>query len=426
MATKAELAAAAKEVAAKEHALQAESRALVIPEASGVQALAMLSGAEFESRLAQLKEGSARVKRIQKEYMTIDEDYGLIPGTPKPTLFKAGAEKLAQLYGLAARIESQFISGDNTSTPPLMYDSQCFLHIGSFAGPIVAVGHGTANSWERRYRRDTKVCPRCKEPKIIKSKFRPGWYCLACKSNFSKDDPEITEQSESATGDTVGAFDLGVTLMKMAEKRSFVDAVLRATATSGLFTQDVAEEPPEIVVEAHEAAEGSQEPEATVRVERSPVATNPEAQAAMADSIAKAADDADVADVADDPMGPAALEARAAGDAVVAAVVEATGGEEVVISPSAVADVQRGGRTAGANDAQIAEVRRLTAELGWGSKGLLAYVYAMFEKDEPEVPSDGREARGILGSYLEGMSSEDIGRLTASLRQDAELAAAKA
>lgn len=32
------------------------------------------------------------------EMMTVNIDYGLIPGTPKPTLFKSGAEKLCSIY----------------------------------------------------------------------------------------------------------------------------------------------------------------------------------------------------------------------------------------------------------------------------------------------------------------------------------------
>lgn len=31
----------------------------------------------------------------------INEDYGTTPGTPKPTLFKPGADKLREVYGLA-------------------------------------------------------------------------------------------------------------------------------------------------------------------------------------------------------------------------------------------------------------------------------------------------------------------------------------
>ena len=38
------------------------------------------------------------------------------------------------------------------------------------------------------------TCPSCGKPKIIKSKYGEGWYCLECKTKFGKDEPRITIQ----------------------------------------------------------------------------------------------------------------------------------------------------------------------------------------------------------------------------------------
>ena len=38
------------------------------------------------------------------------------------------------------------------------------------------------------------TCPECGKPKIIKSKYGPEWYCLACKAKFGQDDPRVTVQ----------------------------------------------------------------------------------------------------------------------------------------------------------------------------------------------------------------------------------------
>lgn len=400
MATKKELAEAAKETVARQQQDTEASTALMVPQTDGVQAMALLSEEAFNARLASLKAGQERIARVQREYMEVDVDYGLIPNTPKPTLFKSGAEKLAQLYGLAARIESQFIGGDNEKTPPLTYDSQCFLHVGSFAGPIVAVGHGTANSWEKRYRREgDKVCPNCSQTAIIKSKpeYGGGWYCFpkkgGCGARYNADDPAIGEQSGSGTGDIASAFDLGVTLMKMAEKRSFVDAVLRATATSGLFTQDVAEEPPEM------AQRPAQEPAAQV-----------------AEAHAAAGADYIDGEVEGDPFDPATVASKAKADAVVAAVVEATGGTEIgedglpIMGPSNVENVERGGHTANASSAQIGAVRSLAEELGWGAKRLIAFANNVFDTDMA-IPADGRVARGEFTAYLDKLSADKIASL---------------
>ncbi len=219
-------------------------------DAAGTFALAMMDEDEFVERLDFMKRGRDRTARIQRELMEVDVDYGLIPGTPKPTLFKPGAEKLALVTGLAANITQTFSPGDGDKTPPLMYSAECALHLGSFSGIVVAVGHGTANSWEKRYRREgAKTCPNCGKPAIIKSKaeYGGGWLCFkkkeGCSSKFRDDDERITQQATDSKGDAVDAWDMTNTLLKMAEKRAFVDAVLRATASSGLFTQDMVEEP---------------------------------------------------------------------------------------------------------------------------------------------------------------------------------------
>ena len=42
---------------------------------------------------------------FSKSIMKPDLDYGIIPGTPKPSLYKPGAEKLRFVYGLTSEIE---------------------------------------------------------------------------------------------------------------------------------------------------------------------------------------------------------------------------------------------------------------------------------------------------------------------------------
>src|SRR5262245_37454344 len=42
---------------------------------------------------------------FSKSILKIDLDYGIIPGTPKPSLYKPGAEKLRFVYGLGSEQE---------------------------------------------------------------------------------------------------------------------------------------------------------------------------------------------------------------------------------------------------------------------------------------------------------------------------------
>lgn len=227
---------------------RAEALAVVSRE-SGVMALAYLPEADFEARLVALKQGQDRVRRVQRELMEVDEDYGVIPGTKKPTLLKPGAEKLCNVYGLVPTYEKETTLGDGATAPHIRVEMTCSLHRGDTLGPIVGVGVGSANSWERkhRYRGAERSCPSCGcEGTIRRSSYEKdgdkGWYCHVksggCGAAFRSDDQQITDQQRGQV-DNEDPFDLDNTLLKMARKRAYVDATLTATATSGMFTQDL-------------------------------------------------------------------------------------------------------------------------------------------------------------------------------------------
>lgn len=229
----------------------AETAALVRREESGVMALAFMDDRDFEHRLEALKKGQDRVRLIQKELMEPDEDYGVIPGTKKPTLLKPGAEKLCNVYGLVPTFEETTIEGDGEKTPTQRVRVTCRLHRGTADGPVVGEGMGAANSWERkhRYRSADRACPACGVVGTIRKSKYPdkqtkdlGWYCHAraggCGANFHSKAPGIVDQ-EVGQIENPDPYDVENTLVKMATKRAYVDATLRATATSGLFTQDL-------------------------------------------------------------------------------------------------------------------------------------------------------------------------------------------
>src|SRR3990167_4495170 len=229
-----------------------DERALVtVPDAqAGTFALASLTDDEFKTRLQALKRGRDRIATIQRELMDRDVDYGTIPGTPKPTLLKPGAEKLCDIYGLRADFMPMRVIGDGIAEPALAYQTRCELHLGYLDGPIVAVGYGSANSWERkhRYRRAERACPECGTiGALLRSKQgKAEWFCWTkkggCGKTFPIADPRVVDQP---LGDIENPdpWDLDTTLLKMAEKRAHVDATLRATAASGLFTQDIEDQP---------------------------------------------------------------------------------------------------------------------------------------------------------------------------------------
>lgn len=229
-----------------------EEMGVTVREQAGMLAMATMSESEFETRLVALKQGQARIKRIKQELMEEDAHYGVIPGTKKPTLLKPGAEVLCSIYGLRPDFIPTLEAGDGVTTPTLRVTMRCELHLGDIAGPVVAVGYGSANSWERkhRYRRGERACPACGVVgQIIKGKdeYGGGWLCWAKKGGCGQKFPDgAAEIEQQQVGDVANPdpYDLENTLVKMAKKRAHIDAALTGTASSDLFTQDLEEQGP--------------------------------------------------------------------------------------------------------------------------------------------------------------------------------------
>lgn len=235
----------------------------------GVGALAAMSDAAFEENLKRLQKGQQRLVELTDKLLERGQDYGTVPGIKKPFLQKPGSEKLANFYGLAIRFEAERVEGDGTVAPPLAYHVRSYAHLGSFDGPVVAQGYGEANSWEPRYRyiEAKRVCPKCNHEGLIKGKIdgklKGKWWCSArdggCNATFEAADPAVTDQNTGKV-DNPDPYGLANTLVKMGEKRAHVDVVLRATGTSGFFSQD--EDSPSVQAQAgHAAPEEDERPE---------------------------------------------------------------------------------------------------------------------------------------------------------------------
>lgn len=183
-----------------------------------------------------------------KFYLRDGEDYGVIPGTGKPTLLKPGADKLCELYGLADTYPDARIHRveDWAKEPPLFdYEVTCVL-IHKSSGIVVGEGMGSCNSYESKYRwRDSsRKCPNCQKEHIIKGKeeYGGGWLCFAkkggCGAKFPDGDARIVGQTIGRIANPDIA-DIKNTMLKMAKKRAKVDATIAATRSSGIFTQDM-------------------------------------------------------------------------------------------------------------------------------------------------------------------------------------------
>lgn len=181
---------------------------------------------------------------VESKEGTTDGDYGTIPGTQKPTLFKPGAEKLCEVYGLAP---DPVILKEIEDYERGLFDYTIKCNLTSRRdGSFVGSGLGSCSSYESKYRWRTaqRKCPSCGQEAIIKGseQYGGGWVCWAkkggCGSKFLDGDKRITDQVGGKVTNPDMA-DVKNTVLKMAKKRALIDVVLSVTRSSGRFAQDL-------------------------------------------------------------------------------------------------------------------------------------------------------------------------------------------
>lgn len=179
------------------------------------------------------------VKDVMAKVMKKDQHYGIVPGCKKPSLWKPGAEILCVTFRLSPVFKSEtLIDGKHMTVRTV-----CTLtHIPS--GQTFGTGEGLCTTREKKYR-------------------------------LRKDQGRVVENNELE--------DCWNTVVKMANKRALVSAVLVVTGASEIFTQDMAEdEEPLVVVDT----------DATVK--DTPKETAPEKKEEPKQTTASTAPDAEV------------------------------------------------------------------------------------------------------------------------------------
>lgn len=216
---------------------------------------------------------------FSKEILKKDLDYGVIPGVQKPSLLKPGAEKLRFVYGLTVEVAK---TGEKIDydREPMIVDYTYKATVKTKQGQILAECEGNANSFEAKFGfiwvREEHL-PEGIDKKYLKTK---GGLHTETEYQFSLNKKETTGQygkpkehwdkweqlvssgkakkvmKKSRSGKDLVAYEytenklmyripnpdvmgLKNTIMKMAQKRAFVGAVLIATGASEFFTQDV-------------------------------------------------------------------------------------------------------------------------------------------------------------------------------------------
>ncbi len=183
-------------------------------------------------------------EQIVGSVLRAGSDYGLIPGTSKPTLLKPGAEKIVDALELYPDYEQLKVIED-FETPLFFYRYKCLLRQRG-TNHVVATGIGSCNSREARYRwrSANRKCPKCGKETIIKQKEEKGgnFICLGndkggCWARFDKKDPAIIGQAQGKV-ENDDIFTLTNTIDKMSQKRAMIAAALNL-GFSEQFTQDM-------------------------------------------------------------------------------------------------------------------------------------------------------------------------------------------
>lgn len=161
-----------------EREIQAEVTTAIVP-----MTIKDIDTQEVKNTLQKVK----TFQTIVRQNLTPKHDYGLIPGCGnKPSLFKPGAEKICILFGLYPQYTVSKI--EDYEKGFFAYDFTCSLF--DKLNQKVSEGVGTANTKEKKY---------------------------------AKQD----------------AFSISNTILKMAKKRAYIDAVLQVASLSEVFTQDL-------------------------------------------------------------------------------------------------------------------------------------------------------------------------------------------
>ena len=163
------------------------------------------------------------IQEVMKGVMQKGQHYGIVPGCgDKPTLLKPGAEKLMMTFRLAVDPQVQEIPTDDGMT----FRVVCRITNQS-TGVYLGSGIGEASTKEEKYNWRKAVCDG-EFDGTPEDRRRLKWV----KGYQGNPDYQVRQVRTNPA-------DIANTVLKMAKKRSLVDAVLTVTAASDIFTQDI-------------------------------------------------------------------------------------------------------------------------------------------------------------------------------------------
>lgn len=180
-----------------------------------INALSIIDTVDIDN-ISTIMNKITQMQNVVSKTLKKGQDFGEVPGTSKPTLLKPGGEKICMLFGLNP--EYEFLqTTEDYDKEFFSYNIRCTLFK---AGQPVAQGVGSCNSKEKKY-------------KYINVDEIP--------ENYVGSSEEITTKYGTTKYkiNNPDICSLVNTILKMAKKRAFVDAVLQVASLSEVFTQDI-------------------------------------------------------------------------------------------------------------------------------------------------------------------------------------------
>lgn len=180
-----------------------------------INALSIIDTVEIDN-IANTMAKIQQMQNVVQKTLKKGHDFGEVPGTSKPTLLKPGGEKICMLFGLNP--EYEFLqTTEDYDKEFFSYNIRCTLFKN---GQPVAQGVGSCNSKEKKYRFiNVDEIP---ENYVGQSEQFTDKYG---RTKYKINNPDICS--------------LVNTILKMAKKRAFIDAVLQVASLSEVFTQDI-------------------------------------------------------------------------------------------------------------------------------------------------------------------------------------------
>ena len=164
-----------------------------------------------------------RVQAIQKVMAALMRDgthFGTIPGSDRPFLFKAGAEKLAMTFQIGVKTT---ITESRVTPEEAFYQAQATAF--ALDGRELGSAPGVCSTAEKKYRWKAPIHPK---------EFEAAAEHLK-RVAFTRDGKELRQVRQDA-GELLN------TIMQMAAKRAYVAVVRQVTAASDIFAQELEDE----------------------------------------------------------------------------------------------------------------------------------------------------------------------------------------